>query len=326
MINKIPDYLTEISLPLPITKATRQIAQNFAAAQATPEKAEQVQLNTLAVLVVNNYLNMLGIATDLTQSDSWNPVMQICADVADLEVKGAGKLECLPLKEITSVYSIPEASADSRIGYVIVVIDDSLRQAHILGFVPTLTSQEISLDRLQAPEDLVDRIHDLKSNFLEEKLNNLSQWFDDIFAAGWETIDSLFNGPELAPAFGFRGGNILATPELYFKETKPVLRRGKLINLGQKADAVTVILLIELQAQSDTKTDIRVQLHPSGQKRHLPENIKLIVLEESGTMFMEAKARNADDYIQLQFSGVKEENFTLQVALNDVITTERFVI
>ena len=334
MINKIPDYLTEIALPLPITETARKTAQTFAAAQATPEKAEQVKLNTIAVLVVNNYLNMLGVTTDLTQSDSWNPVLQMCANVADLEVKGVGKLECRPLKEITSIYSIPEAPPDLRIGYVIVAIDDSLRQAHILGFIQTLTNQQIALNRLQAPEDLIDRILELNAREsplpttspLTETVHNLSQWLDDIFTTGWETVESIFGTTQLAPAFSFRGVNTLAKPESDLTENRAVLRRGKLIDLGKQIDREQVVLLVELQAESDNKTGICLQLHPIGEQRYLPANMKLIVLDESGAVFMEAQARRTDNYLQLQFSGVKGENFTVKVALNDALIIEKFVI
>ena len=69
----------DFSLSLPITQAARRIAQEFAAEQPTPQKSEQVRLNTLAVCVVNDYLQMMAIPTDLTANDSWNPVVRLCA-------------------------------------------------------------------------------------------------------------------------------------------------------------------------------------------------------------------------------------------------------
>jgi len=86
------------SLTLPITKTARQISEQFAQQQATPEKAEQVRLNTLAVLLVNDYLQMMEIPTDLQASDSWNAAVRFCSDLADLEIIGMGKLECRPMK------------------------------------------------------------------------------------------------------------------------------------------------------------------------------------------------------------------------------------
>jgi hypothetical protein len=50
------------------------------------------------------------------------------------------------------------------------------------------------------------------------------------------------------------------------------------------------------------------------------------VIEESGAVFLEAKARRADNYIQLQFSGTTGERFSVKVALGDVSITENFTI
>jgi hypothetical protein len=89
--------LEDFALTLPITQAARTTAQQFASNQPTPEKAEQVRLNTLCVWVVNDYLEIMGIPTSLTSSDSWNPVIRLCANIADLELPGVGRLECRPV-------------------------------------------------------------------------------------------------------------------------------------------------------------------------------------------------------------------------------------
>ncbi len=57
--------LDDFALKLPISQIARITAQQFANQQPNPEKAEQVRLNTLAVWVVNDYLQMMDIATDL---------------------------------------------------------------------------------------------------------------------------------------------------------------------------------------------------------------------------------------------------------------------
>jgi hypothetical protein len=41
---------------------------------------------------------------------------------------------------------------------------------------------------------------------------------------------------------------------------------------------------------------------------------------------MEAQARSADNYIQLQFSGMPGEHFSVKVALGDASIIEDFVI
>ncbi|NES86616.1 MAG: DUF1822 family protein, partial [Moorea sp. SIO2B7] len=75
-------------LHLPITEEARQTAQKFAQEQPNYQKAAQVRLNTLAIWVVNDYLKLMGITTNLTAGDSWNRLLRMCADVADLEIIG----------------------------------------------------------------------------------------------------------------------------------------------------------------------------------------------------------------------------------------------
>ena len=58
------------SIPLSITQAAFKRAQQFARLQPTKEKKCWVYFNTLAVCVVNDYMQMIGIPTDLQASDS----------------------------------------------------------------------------------------------------------------------------------------------------------------------------------------------------------------------------------------------------------------
>ncbi|MGV0028497.1 DUF1822 family protein [Phormidesmis priestleyi] len=46
----------EFALPLPIPRSALATARQFANEQPTPQKAAQIQLNTLAVSVVSDYL------------------------------------------------------------------------------------------------------------------------------------------------------------------------------------------------------------------------------------------------------------------------------
>ncbi len=81
-----------------LTKKVRCVAQQFSdRLQPSTEKAEQVALNTFAVYAVHFYLKSLQVETDLQKSDSWNPEIHAILDVADLVVKGRGKLECRPV-------------------------------------------------------------------------------------------------------------------------------------------------------------------------------------------------------------------------------------
>ncbi|MBW4492463.1 MAG: DUF1822 family protein [Oscillatoria princeps RMCB-10] len=331
------------ALPLPLTQNARRVAQQFASQQPTPQKAEQVRLNTLAVWVVNDYLQMMGIPTDLSAGDSWNPVVRLCADVADLEVTGAGRLECRPVKKRQRSCYIPPEVWQERIGYMVVEIEDSLREASLLGFVPTAATHELPVSQLQPPEDLIDCLSQLRQPAPAaapaaptRTAVNLSRWFSNIVEAGWQAVETLFNPDLFNPdeselAFSFRSLPFnFRSPDTSVSTDLPVpeagVRRVKLIDLGMQLVGHPVALIVELRLESEQKTNILLQVHPAGTHIYLPPGLQLIVLDESGATFQEVHSRSADNYIQLEFSGQPEERFFVQVALGDASITEEFVI
>lgn len=329
-----PNDIEELALSLPITRTARTTAQRFASEQPTPQKAEQVRLNTLAVCVVNDYLEqILGIPTDLAKSDSWNSVVRLCANVADLEVIGVGRLECRPLKGYQPTCHIPPEVWSDRIGYVVVQIDESSQEATVLGFAQTAATEELLLSQLQPIEDLIDRLNlqtppvapiaAATSAVEEHRRVNLSQWFANVFETGWQTVETLLNPPELDLAFRSRSADSATLVE----SERPDIGtgRGKLIDLGIQLADRPVALIVELTPE-ERKRNILLQVHPIGNQMYLPPLLQLTVLDESGLIFLEAQARNADNYIQLQFSGVPGEQFSVKVALGDASIVEDFVV
>ncbi len=326
--------IEELSLSLPITREARKTAQQFASEQPTTQKAEQVRLNTLAVCVVNDYLEkILGIPTDLSKSDSWNPVVRLCADVADLEVIGVGRLECRPFRGLQQNCYIPPEVWSDRIGYVVVEIDESSEEATMLGFAQTAATEELPLSQLRPIDDLIDRLNlqtqpiapvsAVTSASVQNRRVNLSQWFTDVFETGWQTVEALLNPPELDLAFRFRS----ADSAVLVESERPDIgtRRGKLIDLGIQLADRPVALIVELTPE-DGKRNILLQVHPTGNHIYLPPLLQLTVLDESGLIFLEAQARSADNYIQLQFSGLPGEQFSVRVALGDASIVEDFIV
>src|SRR5919202_2466220 len=306
--------LDDLSLSLPITQSALRTAQQFAHQQPTPEKAQQVRLNTLAVCAVNDYLQMMGIPTNPEVSDSWNPVLRLCADVADLEVTGVGRLECRPHTTSHSTCYIPPEVWSDRIGYVVVTIDELSLEATVWGFTQTIAREELPISQLQPIKDLIDRLHPLQSALPHHKTKvNLSQWLVNTFEQGWETLETLLNPVE---------------PELAFRFRSPIdsISRAKRIDLGMQLAGNPVALVMELQPESQHKTNILLQVHPIGDRTYLPPHLHLTVLDETGLIFLEAQARNADNYIQLQFSGMPGEQFSVKVALDDASLVEDFVL
>ena len=305
----MPPTTEDISISLPITQSYRQIVTRFAQQQPTYEKAEKVLLNTLAVLVVNDCLQMLGFSTELAASDSWNPAVRIAADIADIVVTGKGRLECRPIRKGEEYCRIPLEVWSDRIGYVVVEIDENLLAGKVLGFVPEVRTERVAIARLQPLETLLIKLHETTTN----PLVNLSQWWDNIFDASWQQVEALLNPPQTQLSFSFRNSKA---------ESNQGIKRGKFIELGDNYLA----LVLEIQPEYNESIDIRLMLYPTGNLTTLPPSIQLTLLDELGNTLIETQARNADNYLQLQFSGEAGERFSVKVTLGDASITEHFII
>lgn len=314
------------ALPLPITQIARRKAQEFADMQPTSQKAEQVRLNTLAVYVINDYLQMIDIPTNLTISDSWNQIMRLCADVADLEIVGIGRLECRPLKPQAQTCYVPPEVWSDRIGYVAVEIDESAGEASVLGFSKTAQA-DLLITELLPIEDLIDCLNQSLAPtttipVIQRSTVNLSQWLVNVFESSWQTVESLLNSEELTPAFRSKSADNTIIND---NENSSTISRAKLIDLGVQIANQPFALIVDFTSVGDRK-DIRLQVHPAGNQIYLPPALQLIVLDETGVVFLEAQARSADNYLQLQFSGLPGEKFIVKVALAEASIIEDFVI
>ncbi|MEO1133145.1 MAG: DUF1822 family protein [Cyanobacteria bacterium J06639_1] len=305
-------------LALPIAGSALATARSFAKQQYSEAKAEQVRLNTLAVWSVGDFLGLMGIATDLEVGDSWNAVVRACADVADLEVVGLGRLECRPLREGERVARVPYEVWDERIGYVFVRIDEARQESAILGFMPGVEAAAIELDGLQSPECLLEHLDDLRSR---PACVQLRRWLEAEFSTEWQSVDSLV--PMAIGDYAFRGSAVatVATAEA----TPASISRAKAIDLTQAGHAASVALVMEVRPDSDTsRWRIRLQLHPLQPGSSLPAGMHVEVWDAMNAMFLEARARPTDDCLQIQFRGVEGERFSIRLMLGDREVVEYF--
>ena len=313
--------LENMAISLPISLRNRETACNFAAEQATKQKSEQVLYNTLAVLAVHSYLQMLGFATDLRGSDSWNKVMRVCNDVADLNILDLGKLECRPVR-VDNCY-VPMEVWNLRLGYVAVKIDNSLKKASLLGFVERVTTENLAISNLRPIEALIDRLHNAKASTVKDSIVDLGQWSNNVFTAGWMKVENLLNPEQFTFAWEFRSAR-LSSDNLLESENNSSIQRAKLIDLKIQFGTSQIVLLVEITPEQNGSIAVTLQLHPNPNNIYLPEALKLKAIESSGAVFMEAQARSQDNFIQLQFSGQPKENFTVQIVLDDAELTEQF--
>ncbi|WP_460206267.1 DUF1822 family protein [Scytonema sp. NUACC21] len=181
-----------ISIPIPAK--FRETALEFAQEQPTQQKAKQVYLNTLAVLVVNSYLEMLDIPTQLEASHSWNPYRRLIEDVADLLLLEVGYLECRAIRTGDRFCHVPSEVCDRRIGYIVVEINKTCTEGKIKGFLPNITAVEIDVEQLQPLAELIEYSH----------IVQLRQWLEGIYSFQWQSIEELSRQRSPQVAFRFR--------------------------------------------------------------------------------------------------------------------------
>jgi hypothetical protein len=147
---------------------------------------------------------------------------------------------------------------------------------------------------------------------------NLSQWFQNAYQAGWQSLEALFGSDAENLAFSFR-----ATTAPIEAEAK----RVKLIDFSPELTEPAVVLLVALTAETDGRVGIRVQLRPTPGNPYLPANIELTLRSESGQTVQSVRARDRDNFIQLKrFKSPPGMRFRLQVTLGDFSITEDFVV
>ena len=315
-MNNIEDF----SLSLPITATARNTAQRFASQQSSPEAAEQVRRNTLSILVMDNYLEMMGIPTNLEASDSWHPVVRLCADFADLEIVGVGKLECRSLRAGESTCYMPPEVWEGRIGYTVLRLEEDGRSATILGFVKKVSTENLALDLLEPIENLCDAIAVLREPS-ESPISNLSNWLQDLFESGWQELETLLGNNQ--PQVAWRSANRSTISNPSSNQTE--VRRGKAIDLSDYLPNCQVALVVTTWQESENKTNIRLAVYPVI-GIYLPQFLKLVLLDETGNIFKEIESRSIDNFIQFEFYGDVGEHFSAQVIFAKLVVTEDFVI
>ena len=300
--------------PVRLSFEAHDLAQQYRQWQISPQKAKQVYLNTLAVYAVDHYLRCLGWETDKNNSDSCNRIALKFIDVADLAVKQLGKLECRPALPGDLICPIPPEARTERIGYVVVEIDRSLKQATILGFTSTATA-EIDLNRLRSLIEFPEYLNNIRqtkiSATVSKTVENLSKWFEGVFKGDWQKEQAIF------------GSNKSLVEVRSLNRTQEIIR-AKLLDLGITLGDKNLVLAIAINKDKDDIVNVLVRVHPT-KENYLPPKLKLALLLETGEILQEVSSRRHDNYIQLKgFKGRKGDLFNIEVSLGLVKVSEQF--
>ncbi|MGD1913165.1 MAG: DUF1822 family protein [Rivularia sp. (in: cyanobacteria)] len=298
----------KLSFTLPLSFEAHSIAQELAEGISNLEKRNSVYLNSLAVYAVDNYLRCMEFDTNLKGSDSRNHLAIKLMNVADLIVENIGKLECLPVLSEAEFVEIPPEVWENRVGYVVVQLNDSLKEAKILGFTRKVAA-EVSLSQLQSLEDFLIYLTELEvaktSNIV-----NFSQWLDGVVDAGWQKIDELLKPQQLGLAF----------------KNEMSVTRGQKIDLGMHLDKISVALVMKVMSESENEgVDVLTQVYPVGEMA-LPRGVKLIIGDEMGETALEVVSREDDNWIQSEFTAECGERFNITVVYGESEITKEFEV
>ena len=222
MTNNPMQYAQFLSLPL--TGEALQLAQQFAQQQPNSKKAEQVYCNTLAVWLANEYLQLMGVETDLTGSDSWNPVVRMWADVADLKLASGDRIECRPVlatnRDRAERCSVPPEVREDRLGYLAIAVNVEAKEGRFLGYSPTAAGGDLSLSDLQPLETLLEAVAG-QLNTAAQPATHLSQWLQGQVEAGWQRMETAVDNVTASAA-----SNIPQNLNRWFEDLGEVLEAG----------------------------------------------------------------------------------------------------
>lgn len=85
-----------------------------------------------------------------------------------------------------------------------------------------------------------------------------------------------------------------------------------------------VALMVAILPKGENKFSLLVRVYPES-SRYLPDNFKLIILDDKDNTFLEAKSNEGDNYIQLKFSVRHEENFGVKLGFEENLITKNFI-
>lgn len=322
---------TNLSDTIFISDADHITAKKFASEQSSPAKFKQVYLNTLAVQAVQRYINWFELHTDLEQSESWNPVIRSFNNLADLLISNIGRIECIPILPEQKIIPISSEVSEDRIAYIAVQFQQELNKVCLLGFLPTLTKEQLEkppqIDELPGikEEDLlypitleqlqpISQLHDYLTAV--ENRNNkptgvkLSNWFTDIIDDTWQMIEQVFSPRKIAE-LGCRDS-----------ENNAAIRARKIDFPTAK---LSVILTVSASELALINRKVQLTIYPQNRKT-LPEGGKIVIFDTEWEMIKNCETTIGDPLLTISHSDKIGERFIVQIVFGQDQYIEEFVI
>jgi hypothetical protein len=293
---------------VPLGREAHAIAQQQAIKTSLP-KRKRIYLNMLAVITLHHYLKWLQIETEFSERPE-----ALLFDRATLIIPNVGQIECRPVLPGETTVSVPPEATQNRIGYVAVQLNEDLNEGQILGFLDAVAYpdgvEEIAIAELAPIEELLEKFSVRPEH---KSMIALSQWLDQQFEPGWQTLEALLNS--------------FAQPALNFRHPaqSDSVSGGRFIDLGLQLKDSALALVITLSPEVQGVMNICVQVCSVG-NAYLPSNLKLTVMDDRNQITREVSTRAMDDLIQLSFDGEVGEAFRVKIVLGEMNLIEEFTI
>lgn len=320
-------------------ETAKKLSQN----KLTLAKAKEFYYHFLAICAVKDYLELLGYQTDWDSSNFNDPVSLTFSDVADLEVKNHGKIECRAVFPDKDIFIPPDAWSN-RISYLFVEIDESLLKARIIGFISSVEETEgiVHLDRLCSLEDFPEYLAKKEESYsakqtwgesVQEGVVILKQWFQDTknsVESQWDNIeDSLIGQSQSREKPSNTGENVTSIKDLLKQEIyrgwEPLLilstiktSRKKEIFLGEHP----LQLQLHISKQDNGITFINFWVVKEGDL--LPKELEVIIPDES-ELFRQ-KVTKDTNLIQIPLEFESSETFWIELRLGEESIREYFQV
>ncbi|NER00050.1 MAG: DUF1822 family protein, partial [Cyanothece sp. SIO2G6] len=299
------------------------------------------------VLSVHHYCQLLGIPSDVTHCDCWNPFWRLTSNVADVDIIGVGRFECCVISaadagQPSACCMIPAEVEAERVGYIVVQIEeevaDSGPEIYLLGFADGamplqkehgLTESELPLSALRSLFELPEYLHQLAH--AKPSLTHLSQWFQHTVEAGWITVERLL-GPQ--PQLQVR------TMTTQTRDSS--CRYGKILTLDTTTGPKRVTLITEIIDRPNRDLAVELTICPipntsesatsesatseSATSEFLPPGLEMTVVDAMGDGVMQAQTRRENRMIELGFHVEQGDRFQLHIELEGTVITESFLV
>jgi hypothetical protein len=150
----------------------------------------------------------------------------------------------------------------------------------------------------------------------------LSDWLQNQFETAWQAVDIILSSQQVANAWSSRSTNQLTHQ---FQNPMFAINRVKVLDFEMETGIEQIALLVGISLVSQTEANIGIQICPTRGQHCLPNDVQVRLFDQSGVEVGQAGAL-VTEIIQLQFSGNKGEQFSLEITCGNQSIIEQFEI